>query len=294
MSEKIKAAIIGPGNIGLDLMLKLKGSEVIEVVTMVGRDPNSKGLQMARELGYQTSYDGVDAILENKEIKIVFDATSAKAHCTIATVLKENGIIAVDLTPAAVGPYVVPAVNIGAKIDSVNINMVTCGGQATIPIVAAINSVADVSYAEIVATIASKSAGRGTRQSIDEFTITTARGLRVVGGADRSKAIIILNPAEPPIMMRDTIYTEVKNPDEEKITQAVHDMVGRIQQYVPGYHLKAGPLFDGNKVTTLIEVEGAGHYLPKYSGNLDIMTSAAKAVGEKIAEKLCNSLKGEQ
>ncbi len=286
MSDKIKAAIIGPGNIGLDLMFKLKNSAYMEVDTMIGRDKDSKGLKMARELGYQTAHDKIEEILKNREIKIVFDATSAKAHQRIAPILEKNGIIAVDLTPAAVGPYVVPAVNVDDRIGFRNINMVTCGGQATIPIVAAINQAADVSYAEIVATIASKSAGLGTRQSIDEFTITTARGLREVGGADRAKAIIILNPAEPPIMMRDTIYAEVKNSDVAAIEQAVHDMVEKIQQYVPGYQLKAGPFFDGNRVTTLIEVEGAGMYLPKYSGNLDIMTAAAMDVGEKIAEKL--------
>ena len=288
MAKKVKAAIIGPGNIGMDLMFKLMGSDSIELDTVVGIIPESEGLALAREKGYNASHQGIESILGNKEIKIVFDATGARPHLMHAPLLEKDGKIAVDLTPAAIGPYVVPAVNAGEHIHCNNINMVTCGGQATIPIVAAINKAADVKYAEIVATISSKSAGPGTRQNIDEFTQTTANGLETVGGADKGKAIIILNPAEPPILMRDTIYARVANPDEQAINEAVSEMVATVQQYVPGYRLKVPPIVDGDKVTVMVEVEGAGHYLPKYSGNLDIMTSAAKAVGEKIAQKLIN------
>jgi len=288
VAKKVKAAIIGPGNIGMDLMFKLMGSDSIELDTVVGIIPESEGLALAREKGYNASHQGIESILGNKEIKIVFDATGARPHLMHAPLLEKDGKIAVDLTPAAIGPYVVPAVNAGEHIHCNNINMVTCGGQATIPIVAAINKAADVKYAEIVATISSKSAGPGTRQNIDEFTQTTANGLETVGGADKGKAIIILNPAEPPILMRDTIYARVANPDEKAINEAVSEMVATVQQYVPGYRLKVPPIVDGDKVTVMVEVEGAGHYLPKYSGNLDIMTSAAKAVGEKIAQKLIN------
>lgn len=288
MAKKVKAAIIGPGNIGMDLMFKLMGSDSIELDTVVGIIPESEGLALAREKGYNASHQGIESILGNKEIKIVFDATGARPHLMHAPLLEKDGKIAVDLTPAAIGPYVVPAVNAGEHIHCNNINMVTCGGQATIPIVAAINKAADVKYAEIVATISSKSAGPGTRQNIDEFTQTTANGLETVGGADKGKAIIILNPAEPPILMRDTIYARVANPDEKAINEAVSEMVATVQQYVPGYRLKVPPIVDGDKVTVMVEVEGAGHYLPKYSGNLDIMTSAAKAVGEKIAQRLIN------
>lgn len=286
MTKKIKAAIIGPGNIGIDLMYKLMDSKYLELDTVVGIIPESEGLALARENGFNSSHKGIEAILDRDDIKIVFDATGAKPHRIHAPLLKGKGKIAIDLTPAAIGPYVVPVVNLDANLDSPNVNMVTCGGQATIPIVAAINKVADVKYAEIVATIASKSAGPGTRQNIDEFTQTTARGLIEVGGADRGKAIIILNPAEPPIMMRDTVYTQVANPDEKEITKAVKEMVEKVKQYVPGYQLKVPPIIEGNKVTVMLEIEGAGHYLPKYAGNLDIMTAAAKAAGEKIAQNL--------
>ncbi|MEW6622331.1 MAG: acetaldehyde dehydrogenase (acetylating) [Bacillota bacterium] len=286
MAKRIKAAIIGPGNIGMDLMFKLMDSEYLELDTVVGIIPGSEGLKLAREKGFNASHEGIKSILGNKEIKIVFDATGAKPHAMHAPLLQEDGKIAVDLTPAAIGPYVVPTVNLHEFIDSPNVNMVTCGGQATTPIVAAINEVADVKYAEIVATISSRSAGPGTRQNIDEFTQTTAKALEVIGGADKGKAIIILNPAEPPIIMRDTIYTRVAKPDEKVITEAVEKMVARVQEYVPGYQLKVPPIIEGDKVTTMLEIEGAGHYLPKYSGNLDIMTAAAKAVGERIAKKL--------
>ena len=289
MAKKIKAAIIGPGNIGLDLMYKLMESKYLELDTMVGVIESSKGLSLARELGFKATHEGIKAILDNKDIKIVFDATGAKPHLLHAPLLKEAGKIAIDLTPAAVGPYVIPPVNLDEHLDCCNVNMVTCGGQATIPIVAAINAVADVTYGEIVSSLASKSAGPGTRQNIDEFTQTTAKGIEIVGGANKGKAIINLNPAEPPIFMKDTIYTRVLYPNKKLITEAVEKMVKTVQEYVPGYRLIVPPIIDGDKVTTIIEVEGAGAYLPKYSGNLDIMTSAAKAVGERMAERLLKS-----
>jgi acetaldehyde dehydrogenase len=286
MSKKIKAAIVGPGNIGMDLMYKLINSKYIELDSVIGIDPNSNGLRLARENGFKTFHTGLEAIIGNKDIKIVFDATSAKAHLKHAEMLKNDNKIAIDLTPAAVGPYVVPPVNFDENVDSININMVTCGGQATIPIVAAINEVADVEYAEIVATISSKSAGPGTRQNIDEFTETTSKAIEKVGGAKKGKAIIILNPAEPPIIMRDTVHVKVANPDEKAINDAVINMVSKVKEYVPGYQLKVPPIIDGDKVTVMLEVEGAGAFLPKYSGNLDIMTAAVKAAGEKIAQRL--------
>jgi len=284
--DKVKAAIIGPGNIGSDLMYKLLGSKYIEVALMVGIDPESQGLVRAKSLGIKASHEGVGSLLNEPDIKIVFDATAAKPHLKHAPLIREAGKIAVDLTPAAVGPYVVPVVNGREHLDTENVNMVTCGGQATVPLVAAINRVAGVRYAEIVSALASKSAGPGTRQNIDEFTETTAKALEVVGGAEKGKAIIILNPAEPPIMMHNTIYTMVENPDEERIRSSVHDMVKRIQEYVPGYRLQIEPLVEGNKVTTVIEVAGAGDFLPVYAGNLDIMTSAAYRVGELMAMRL--------
>lgn len=293
MSTKIKAAIIGPGNIGLDLMYKLIESPYIELDTMVGVVPQSEGLALARKLGFKATHEGIKTILGNSNIRIVFDATGAKSHLMHAPLLKEDEKIAIDLTPAAVGPYVVPTVNLGEHLDSINVNMVTCGGQATIPIVAAINEVANVEYAEIVSSLSSKSAGPGTRQNIDEFTQTTARGLEVVGGADKGKALINLNPAEPSILMKDTVYVKVSQPDKKLILAAVKNMVDRVRSYVPGYRLIVPPIIEGSKVTVILEVEGAGHYLPKYSGNLDIMTSAAKAVGERIAQRLMgNDLRG--
>jgi acetaldehyde dehydrogenase len=286
MDSKIKVAVIGPGNIGTDLMYKIRRSEKMDLVLMSGIKPDSEGLALAGKLGIETSLSGIEAILKDDEIRIVFDSTGARPHLKHAPLLKEAGKIAIDLTPAAVGPYVVPNVNLHEHLDKTNVNMVTCGGQATTPIVAAVSRVCRVRYAEIVATISSKSAGPGTRQNIDEFTRTTARGLEVLGGAEKGKAIIVLNPAEPPIMMRDTVFALVDDPDEDAIRKSVGEMVKNVQKYVPGYKLKVEPFVDGDKVTAMIEVEGAGDYLPKYSGNLDIMTAAACAVGEVFAEKL--------
>ncbi|WP_057763350.1 acetaldehyde dehydrogenase (acetylating) [Cytobacillus praedii] len=287
---KIKAAIIGSGNIGTDLMYKLERSHLLELTAMIGIDEESEGLKRAKQKGYQVFSNGIDSMIENPTVAdIVFDATSAKAHIRHAKVLKQLGIMAIDLTPAARGPFFCPAVHTNLssmKLD--NVNMITCGGQATIPIVHAINQVADVAYGEIVATISSMSAGPGTRANIDEFTITTRRGIEEVGGADQGKALIILNPADPPILMRDTVYCEVKNMDEPLIREAIEAVVEKVKQYVPGYRLKQEPLFDGNRVTVFIEVEGAGDYFPAYAGNLDIMTAAALRVGEDFARLMLN------
>lgn len=280
--EKVKVGIIGPGNIGTDLMYKVMKSKNLEMGTMVGI-VESEGIKRARGLGVRTSLEGVSAVANDPDIKIVFDATMASAHLQNAPVLKAAGKIAIDMTPAAVGPYCVPCCNLDAIGKADNYNMVTCGGQATIPIVNAINEAADVEYAEIVASISSKSAGPGTRANIDEFTQTTKRGLEIVGHADRAKAIIILNPAEPPVMMCNTIYCRVKNPDEKKIAEAVRRRVEEVQAYVPGYKLRVPPMIDGDKVTCIVQVEGAGDFLPKYSGNLDIITSAAIAIAENLA-----------
>lgn len=291
MVTKIKAAIIGSGNIGTDLMYKLEKSETIELIAMIGIDPESDGLKRAKERGYLTFSNGIEALEQNPDLaEIVFDATSAKTHVRHAKILKEMGKIAIDLTPAARGPFVCPAVDAHAFLDEENVNLITCGGQATIPIVHAVNSAANVTYAEIVATISSKSAGPGTRANIDEFTITTRRGIEEVGGADKGKAIIILNPAEPPILMRDTIYCEVKNMNQEVIKQSIENMVQTVKQYVPGYRLKQEPLFDENRVTVFIEVEGAGDYFPVYAGNLDIMTAAAARAAEKFARHLLKKI----
>ena len=286
--EKIKAAIIGSGNIGTDLMYKLERSDLIELTAVIGIEHESDGLKRAKERGYQAYATGIQAIIDNPELAdIVFDATSAKAHIYHAEILKKLGKLAIDLTPAAIGPFFSPAVSSGTdskKLD--NVNMITCGGQATIPIVNAINKVADVTYGEIVATISSLSAGPGTRANIDEFTLTTRRGIEDVGGADKGKALIILNPADPPILMRDTIYCEVKNMDEEAISTSIAEMVEKVKEYVPGYRLKQPPLFDGNIVTVFVEVEGAGDYFPAYAGNLDIMTAAATRVAEDFARTM--------
>ena len=282
-------AILGTGNIGTDLLIKIKRkSRLLEVGLFAGVDPASEGIARAGEMGIPTSTRSIDAVLEDQEIRIVFDATSASAHLRHAPLLRGAGKVAVDLTPAAVGPYVVPAVDPELKnVLEPNINMVTCGGQATIPMVFAVARTAPVAYAETVTTIPSRSAGPGTRANIDEFTVTTAKGAQVIGGAKRAKAIIILNPADPPILNRHTIYTVLEEePDREAVTASVMDMVNTVRGYVPGYRLKHPPVFDGKKVTVMVEVEGAGDFLPKYAGNLDIMTCAALAAGEAIARKM--------
>ncbi len=287
MSGKVPVAILGSGNIGTDLLYKLKRSAVLEPVLMVGIIPESEGLARARQMGLLTSAEGIEGFLAHAgEVEMVFDATSASAHLRAAPLLRESGRRVIDLTPAALGPYVVPPVNLHAHLDAQEVNLVTCGGQATAPIVAALSSVTPVAYAEIVSTVASRSAGPGTRQNIDEFTETTARSLVTVGGAERGKAIIILNPAEPPILMRNTVYALVEKVDREAIVASVRQMVRTVQQYVPGYRLKADPLFDDHRVTVLLEVKGAGDFLPTYAGNLDIMTAAAVRVGEEVARHL--------
>ncbi|MDT8859693.1 acetaldehyde dehydrogenase (acetylating) [Alkalihalobacillus sp. MEB130] len=291
--DKIKVAIIGTGNIGTDLMLKIERSNTLELTSLIGIDPHSDGVKRAKERGYQTFTNGLQEFLEtNSDLAdIFFDATSAKAHVRHAKLLEEAGKQVLDLTPAARGPFVVPPVNLGTKLDVPNINLITCGGQATIPMVHAVNRVAPVEYAEIVATISSESAGPGTRANIDEFTQTTKRGIEEVGGAKRGKAIIILNPAEPPILMRDTVYAVVEpgKMDEAAITKSIQEMADSVQSYVPGYRLRTEPIFDGNRVTIFLEVEGAGDYLPSYSGNLDIMTATAVKVAEELAKNKLNS-----
>ena len=307
MSGKVKAAIIGSGNIGTDLMIKiLRRSEHLEMAAMVGIDPDSEGLDRARRLGVPATHEGIEGLRrmpDYADIKIVFDATSAYAHRKHDEILQRDGKRVIDLTPAAIGPFTVPAVNLDYGAGVTNVNMVTCGGQATIPIVAAVAKVATVHYAEIVASVASKSAGPGTRANIDEFTRTTARGLEVVGGAARGKAIIILNPAEPPMIMRDTVFTLSDGADEAAIRASVKAMVAEVQKYVPGYRLKQEPQFErfgdneplaipgygqftGIKTSVFLEVEGAGHYLPPYAGNLDIMTAAAQATGDLMASEI--------
>ena len=303
---KIKVAIIGSGNIGTDLMIKiLRTSDILEMGAMVGIDPGSDGLARAKRLKVPTTHKGIDGLVEMPEfrdVRIVFDATSAGAHARHDDVCRAHDKQMVDLTPAAIGPFVVPVVNLDEHLDARTVNMVTCGGQATIPIVAAVSRVATVHYAEIVASISSRSAGPGTRANIDEFTETTAHGIEQVGGAGRGKAIIILNPAEPPLLMRDTVFTLSDGADEETIARAIEDRVAEVQNYVPGYRLKQKvqferygsnrPLtipgygeFTGIKAATFLEVEGAAHYLPAYAGNLDIMTSAALATAERIAAR---------
>lgn len=280
-----KVAILGPGNIGIDLMLKIRNrSSSLDLVHMAGIEPGSVGLAMARNFGIDTSSDGVSTLLERDDLDLVFECTSAKAHKANAPLFAAKGLLAVDLTPAAVGPYVVPAVNMDRVFGVPNLNLVTCGGQATIPIVHAANRVQPVLYAEIVATIASRSAGPGTRANIDEFTVTTRRALQTVGGAHDAKAIILLNPAEPPILMRNTVFLRIADPDIEALTASLKRMESEVRIYVPGYRIVLGPLVDGDKVTVILEVEGAGDYLPPYAGNLDIITSAAVRIGDLLAE----------
>ena len=291
-TQKIKCALIGPGNIGTDLLAKLQRSPVLEPVWMVGIDPESDGLKRAREMGIKTTSDGVDGLIPHMKqdgVQIVFDATSAYVHAENSRKVNEQGALMIDLTPAAIGPFCVPPVNLKAHVGKgeMNVNMVTCGGQATIPMVAAVSRVQPVAYGEIVATVSSRSVGPGTRKNIDEFTRTTAGAVEQVGGAKKGKAIIIINPAEPPMMMRDTVHclTETE-PDQAAITQSIHDMIAQVQKYVPGYRLVNGPVFDGNRVSVFLEVEGLGDYLPKYAGNLDIMTAAAARTAEMFAEEI--------
>ncbi|MCO7613880.1 acetaldehyde dehydrogenase (acetylating) [Pseudomonas chlororaphis] len=291
MSKKLKAAIIGPGNIGTDLLLKMCRSEWIEPVWMVGVDPQSAGLERARELGIKTTADGLAGLLPHvldDNIRIAFDATSAYVHAENSRQLNALGVIMIDLTPAAIGPFCVPPVNLRQHAQSLalNVNMVTCGGQATIPMVAAVAQVQPVSYGEIVATVSSASVGPGTRQNIDEFTRTTAEAVQRIGGARRGKAIIVINPAEPALMMRDTIHCLTDHePDQAAIRASVLRMVKEVQRYVPGYKLINGPVFDGNQVSIYIEVEGLGDFLPKSAGNLDIMTAAGLRTAEMFAEE---------
>lgn len=290
--RRVKAALIGSGNIGTDLMVKALRSRWIEPVWMVGIDPDSKGLALARERGLKSTHGGVEALLSNLEadgVRIAFDATSAAAHAANAEPLQERGVLVVDLTPAAIGPFCVPVVNLVEQLERKerNVNMVSCGGQATIPIVAAISRVQPVEYAEIIATVSSKSAGPGTRKNIDEFTRTTAHGVEIVGGARKGKAIIILNPAEPPLIMRDTVHCLTDGaPDERAITESLLAMVEEVQTYVPGYRVVNGPVFDEHRISIFLEVEGLGDFLPTYAGNLDIMTAAALKVGEIFAQQI--------
>ncbi|MEC9358798.1 MAG: acetaldehyde dehydrogenase (acetylating) [Pseudomonadota bacterium] len=290
--SKIKCAIIGSGNIGTDLMYKLQRSPILEPAWMVGIDADSEGLARARAAGIKTTAQGVDGLLAHvldDEVRIAFDATSAYVHKENSDKLTALGVMMIDLTPAAIGPYCVPPINLRehAGRREPNVNMVTCGGQATIPMVYAVSRVQKVRYAEIVATVASKSVGPGTRKNIDEFTRTTAAAVSAIGGADQGMAIIVINPAEPPLMMRDTIHClTTDTPDRAAIERSVREMIAEVQKYVPGYRLKNGPVFDGKRVTTYVEVEGLGDFLPKYAGNLDIMTASAARTAEMFAEEM--------
>jgi acetaldehyde/propanal dehydrogenase len=290
--KKIKCAVIGPGNIGTDLLAKLQRSPVLEPVWMVGIDPESDGLKLAREMGIKTTAEGVDGLLPHvlaDGVQIAFDATSAYVHAENSRKLNALGVMMIDLTPAAIGPFCVPPVNLKQHLGKreMNVNMVTCGGQATIPMVYAVSRVQPVAYGEIVATVSSRSVGPGTRKNIDEFTRTTASAVENVGGAKRGKAIIVINPAEPPLMMRDTIHClTLDTPKAAEIEASVHAMIKEVQKYVPGYRLVNGPVIDGHRVSIFMEVEGLGDYLPKYAGNLDIMTAAAARTAEMFAEEI--------
>lgn len=290
--SKIRCVLIGPGNIGTDLLYKLKRSDVLEPVWMVGIDPDSDGLARAREMGLKTTHEGIDGMLNSVEadnIQIAFDATSAYVHPETSRKLTEKGVKVIDLTPAAIGPFCVPPVNLQEQIErgEDNVNMVTCGGQATIPMVYAVSRVQPVEYGEIVATVSSRSAGPGTRKNIDEFTQTTSGAIESVGQAKKGKAIIILNPAEPPLIMRDTIHCiTAEEPHQDDIKASVKAMEAEVQKYVPGYRVKEGPVFDGNRVSVYVEVRGRGDYLPEYAGNLDIMTAAAARTAEMFAEQM--------
>ena len=301
----IKAAVIGSGNIGTDLLIKSQRvSDVVDIIAMVGIDPTSDGLAKAEAAGVATTADGIDGLValpEFSDVELVFDATSAGAHAKHDEVLRASGKRILDLTPAAIGPYVIPPVNLDEHLDQPNINMVTCGGQATVPMVAAVNRISPVVYGEIVSSISSRSAGPGTRANIDEFTETTSKAIEVVGGAQRGKAIIVLNPAEPPLIMRNTVFCLVESGEPEAIEASIVDMVATVNEYVPGYRLKQRVQFEaldgssavripemdrkftGWKISIFLEVEGAGHYLPPFAGNLDIMTSAALRTAEQIA-----------
>jgi acetaldehyde dehydrogenase len=286
-ARRLRVAIVGSGNIGTDLMYKVERSPLLELAGVAGIDPSSEGLALAASRGHFTTDTGLaDLLAEIDDVDLAFDATSARAHAAHAALLAGRAIASVDLTPAALGPAVIPAVNLPDHIDESDVNLVTCGAQATVPIVAGVAGTASIRYAEIVSTISSFSAGPGTRQNIDEFTIATARSLERVGGAARGKAIILLNPADPPITMRNTIYLDVPGADPDAVSEAIARAVEAVAEYVPGYRLTAPPLVDGEQVTVLIEVVGAGDYLPEYAGNLDIMTAAAIRVAERHAHAL--------
>jgi acetaldehyde/propanal dehydrogenase len=292
MGRKIKCALIGSGNIGTDLIFKIRRSEVLEPVWMAGIDPASEGLARAREMGLKTTADGVDGLLPHVKadgVEIAFDATSAYVHAENSRKLNELGVMMIDLTPAAIGPLCVPPVNLlqHTKKLEMNVNMISCAGQATIPIVYAVSRIQSVEYAEIVASLASKSVGPGTRANLDEFTYTTSNAICAVGGARQGKALAIVNPAEPPLIMRNTIYCLTDEaPDAKRIGDSVREMIGEVQKYVPGYRLVNGPIFDGKRVAVFLEVAGLGDYLPKYAGNLDIMTAAATRTAEMFAEEI--------
>jgi len=288
--SKVKCALIGSGNIGTDLMYKLKRSPVLDPVWMIGIDPESEGLARARDMGLKTTADGVDGVLPHLAadgVQIAFDATSAYVHKENSDKMNAHGVFMVDLTPAAIGPLCVPPVNLDELAETMNVNMISCAGQATIPIVHGVSRIQSVEYAEIIASLASKSIGPGTRANLDEFTYTTSNAVCAVGGARRGKALCIINPAEPPMIMRNTIYCMTDDePDQAAITESLMDMIAKVQHYVPGYKLVNGPVFEGNKVGVFMEVAGLGDYLPTYAGNLDIMTAAACRTAEMYAEKI--------